>query len=67
MRRASVSKADLSRVREFLREMGERVASVDVEPARVSIKTVSGLTLDPTRGLDKQVPDWKLRNGNARP
>jgi hypothetical protein len=61
-----VTQADLGRVAAFLKDMGAKVAAVDLRPGTARIMTTDGqnLTLDSDEAeLDKELEEYRRRNG----
>jgi hypothetical protein len=60
-----VTQADLGRVAAFLKEMGAKVAAIDLRPGSARITTIDGqhLTLDPDEAeLDQELEEYRRRN-----
>ena len=61
-----VTQADLGRVAAFLKDMGARVAAVDLKPGEARIITTDGqnLTVDSNEAeLDKELEEYRRRGG----
>ncbi|HXS06277.1 MAG TPA: hypothetical protein VN723_05750 [Rhizomicrobium sp.] len=61
-----ITQADLGRVAEFLKDMGAKVAAVDLRPGTARITTTDGqnLTLDSNEAeLDEELEEYRRRSG----
>ena len=63
-----VTQADLGRVAAFLKDMGAKVAAVDLKPGTARITTTDGqnLTLESDEAeLDQELEEYRRRNGHG--